>query len=392
MDNFYDNFFNEIIENKKLFLKEKKDFYIFDYVSKDENNLSHILGDILKDECNYKKFTDLIGISKNNGKVTVTKEAYTSKGRRMDILLKDNENIICIENKPYAYDQEEQISHYWDEISKKTNKNPYIVYLTKDGREPSEYSLSKDKKMEIGEKLILMTFAELEGKSIPSIEKWIKHIIESIEKNTNKYFFLEDFKNFIINLKGNVMNEDAEALKKFLKKVKDTSDSKFVNIYKASLKIKNNLDDLHKENLKSFFEKIETGLKENYKKGDWDMEYLNFEPRYSGFKVFKKNWKEVGICYKIENEASFGNFLFYGIYNEYKKDIKIEVENLDTTSFPTWLGWKYFDFNGNKKFETWEENFRIDIFYEDRRNEIAEKVVKEFSEFIDKTINDLDRI
>ena len=74
-------------------------------------------------------------------RATVQMERSLGELGRVDILISDNSDKkkLIIENKIYAKDQKDQISRYLDEPS-----NPVVVYLTLDGRLPSNFSIGKE--------------------------------------------------------------------------------------------------------------------------------------------------------------------------------------------------------------------------------------------------------
>jgi len=67
-------------------------------------------------------------------------EAATNENRRIDILLQSERQVVVIENKIYAGDQELQLQSY-TEFARNLNKGkPWVVYLTLDGSDPSGWS------------------------------------------------------------------------------------------------------------------------------------------------------------------------------------------------------------------------------------------------------------
>jgi hypothetical protein len=86
----------------------------------------------------YRKlFFENIGIEDEyfQGDIQVLREH-----RNIDILLRDEDKIIIIENKIYAEDQGEQLSRYYKLMKNRSNEIK-IFYLTLDGRDPSDQSL-----------------------------------------------------------------------------------------------------------------------------------------------------------------------------------------------------------------------------------------------------------
>ena len=86
-------------------------------------------------------------------------------GGRADIYLKDEQgHIIVIENKIFAGDQERQLERYWNSIG----KNGIVIYLTLNGKNPSQDSLGKAKDI----KLINLSYKEL----VDCIETCVKEM------------------------------------------------------------------------------------------------------------------------------------------------------------------------------------------------------------------------
>lgn len=84
--------------------------------------------------CN-QKLTEQVSGQKNINK-------DKTEGGSMDIRLEDLDNLLIIENKTKAGDQDNQLIRY-DNEAKKTNKPYAWVYLTLDGHAPSEVSVGK---------------------------------------------------------------------------------------------------------------------------------------------------------------------------------------------------------------------------------------------------------
>ena len=141
-------------------------FNTFDYINTDELGLSRILAALLnpkgshaQQETFLKLFvehclpdmythTERQVFLNNLEKTEVFLEEVTRKSgtqRRMDIYLKcqlDNDSYgICIENKPYAADQYNQLIDYYKELEERGHTNRHIVYLNEYNDAPSEYSV-----------------------------------------------------------------------------------------------------------------------------------------------------------------------------------------------------------------------------------------------------------
>jgi len=60
--------------------------------------------------------------------------------RQIDILIENGDQSIILENKIYAQDQERQLERYQNTLLEESDKDIDLVYLTLDGREPSDNS------------------------------------------------------------------------------------------------------------------------------------------------------------------------------------------------------------------------------------------------------------
>ena len=69
-------------------------------------------------------------------------EDATKKRRRIDLTIEIDGKIIPIEAKIHAGDQGHQLADYFEEIKNRKGVCAYICYLTKDGRKPSQNSMT----------------------------------------------------------------------------------------------------------------------------------------------------------------------------------------------------------------------------------------------------------
>lgn len=174
-------------------------------------------------EINFAKDFALYFVNKNyKDKIkkakfeNVYRESQTKEGRKIDILIVFDTFEIIIENKINAGDQENQLSDYYND--RNNGKLVFLIYLTRGGYEPSEYSIKKETKEELKDKIYYLSHGD--------IAKWIENDI------LNKYKFL-----------------------KF--------DEKYQSIYSALIQIRNNEkiitnpneeNNMEKEEIKKFFE------------------------------------------------------------------------------------------------------------------------------------------
>lgn len=150
--------------SKRLYGKQlAPNFSIFDYIATNETNLNYILADLLnpkgshqQDDLFLKNFIKIClpnlqcqewsGFLDNLANIGIEKEeiAYANKSdRKMDIYLTDGGKYgICIENKPYARDQKDQLNDYYQELEKRKHSHKHLVYLSQNL--PSDYSVKSE--------------------------------------------------------------------------------------------------------------------------------------------------------------------------------------------------------------------------------------------------------
>jgi len=96
-------------------------------------------------------FREVVGLKNDydTEKLRVIKEKYSPDNGRIDIWISDSKNVLIIENKLHAEDQNDQIERYFKEAKKWAGpQNIEMLYLTLDGSEPSENSLNNDETKE----------------------------------------------------------------------------------------------------------------------------------------------------------------------------------------------------------------------------------------------------
>ena len=80
-----------------------------------------------------------------DGNFTATREYEIEGKRRIDIVVCSDKFTLAIENKPWAADQPNQVCDYLAHLkSKHPEKASVLVYLSRDGSEPSYHSISVD--------------------------------------------------------------------------------------------------------------------------------------------------------------------------------------------------------------------------------------------------------
>ena len=227
------------VQNSKLL------YYIFNthfkYYDKEINFAKdlalYVVGNEYKDKIKNAKFEN------------VYREFQTKEGRRIDILIVFDKFEIIIENKINASDQENQLLDYYNDRYNE-EKEIFLVYLTRWKYEASEYSISKETKEELKDKIYYLSHGDM--------AKWIENDI------LNKYEFLKFDKKYqsiysaLIQIRDNEKiitnpNEENNMEKEEIKKFFEREDNNyFETLLNKDETIKDSFDKLNK-----FYELLE---------------------------------------------------------------------------------------------------------------------------------------
>lgn len=198
----------KILEYKYKKLKENDTFNIFTVLreSTDEVNLhSQFLYNLLNPEGSHKKKNEFLGnfltvlkIENFDQDAVKTYKEY----KNIDIVIKNSKQAIIIENKIWAGDQDKQIERYYDTISKEGIKDIKIIYLSLDGREPSENSLGRLKNDQNLDKIL--TLASYKN----DIIRWIEECIKSSALHASLRETLCQYQKLIAEITGMTMNKE----------------------------------------------------------------------------------------------------------------------------------------------------------------------------------------
>ncbi len=261
----------------------------------------------------------------NLDNVTVLKEEYIgrinedyTKGGNIDVVIRDINNQIVIENKIYADDQPNQLIRYKNHYPKST-----ILYLTPLGEKPHEKSkgiLNEEKDFYlISYKHHIKNWLEKcykELVDLPIIRETIKQyitIVKTITNQTNNIHMSEE----IIKLISNFPNE--------------------------SFEIANNIENFKNRIYNNFIEEIKRyAIEKNMQVND---NWQNNNKEYGLF-LTPNNWidKNINICVIFEAKNYTG--LYYGVsYEENLLDTEKQLirEKFKINGFEenNWWIWKY---------------------------------------------------
>jgi hypothetical protein len=128
------------------------DYNVFDFIERGETRLSKILAWILDPEGTHgqggrflRLFLEALVVdatAEECDDAKVQTEFYINDGR-LDILVSTSSLRLAIENKPWADDQDKQLTRYFAYLDTCGVPKYRVVYLTSKGADPPEHSITK---------------------------------------------------------------------------------------------------------------------------------------------------------------------------------------------------------------------------------------------------------
>jgi hypothetical protein len=331
----------------------------------------------------------------------VTTEYVIKDNRRIDILITSRNNIIPIEVKIYADDQENQCHDYHNYFSA-DNRYDNLFYLTLDGHAPSEYSASGlspiyDTEFNEDNEAIIIGYEEINQISFKeNIIEWLEECIR-LPSVINISSIREIISQLIDVLKTltDQLEENMETSVKEIIKEREEYLKCAYDIYAA-------FDELKKE----MVEKVFDGFDE-YIRGLYNLHRIANKYDYKK----KKGKPSPGITYRLCSvgtnlqllfrvELDSSGYLFLGFYigendNEWVKNLLPSIDELNIParkSSDMWYHWEYFDTDVDNT-----PNFKVPnvAFFELAKDGDTNKFIKDAETKISTLLsyyNDVDRL
>ncbi len=259
-------------------------------------SLLDIEGDHYQGDLFAKLFVEHALLYEDFGQIKKVQMEEDADGRRIDFTIKSDKYYIGIEMKIYAEDQPNQIADYFNDLTKKTNKNNNqkveIFYLTLDGKEASKNSCHDISYKRISfEKHILnwLDKCQYEVRNITNLNNAIGYYKEIINILLHKYESpINNFKDFFMK------QNNYELFLKF----KDELKNKF-SYYKE---IKNGFEEATQNLYDDFYKLLTQPLIENYHnikfcKYDYSTKEKCIQFVYNEYYIISiyNNFKTIGI-------------------------------------------------------------------------------------------------
>ena len=286
------------------------EFSIFDYVRDDEMGISRCIASLLDPRGKHgqgnlflEAFLQCIGSAaswaKNAGSCLVVPEKQANGQRRIDIHLEFPNGAIGIENKPWAGDQDNQLTDYARYLKDAAGAKKWLLLFLCD-RDPSDNSMTQceQEKLSSTGQFVRCNYSE--------VIEWLE-ICACKSKALNVRIFIEELAKFIrVNIKGELdMSEEKETCSIILES-KESLGSAF-EIFKA-------IDGVKKGLMKKFRNDLESELKSHGFHLVWDTNLENDWRKWVGFGV--KFRAEQNLYLRFEFQYPGLDGFFWGIKRE----------------------------------------------------------------------------
>lgn len=174
-------------------------FSVFRYFREDENALSDIFADLLNPHGSHGQgdrfllaFLHCIDAQSSiipTAQCRVRREYRTENHRRLDILLEflgEPPALIGIENKPWAIEQDDQMSDYANTLSGLNQHNWLLIYMSGDGSLPE--TLPNHQQLAYDQHFVLLPYHTQAATSTLSIEDWLETCHQVCEAERVRWF------------------------------------------------------------------------------------------------------------------------------------------------------------------------------------------------------------
>jgi PD-(D/E)XK nuclease superfamily len=187
-------------------------FSVFNFYRPDENGFSDILKDLLDPNgshgqgCRFlEAFVEGLGnarLPRDSKLRSIAREqlaSWAGRARRIDLCLvfdRPSDQVLAIENKHWAADQDEQIVDYIACLDARHRDRWTFVYLSPAGRDPPSLNPEHCRELKATKRLIPLSYCSGGDETGMSIERWCERCIEVAEAERVRSF-LRDLLAFV---------------------------------------------------------------------------------------------------------------------------------------------------------------------------------------------------
>lgn len=396
-----DYFLKEIaLFNKaQIPLREREKFNIFTIIRNGHEEVglhSKFLFELLSPEGSHKKkalflklFIKQLGVDFRLENV----EVFCEKNN-IDLLIQNNSQAIIIENKINAGDQPEQLSRYYNIVYSSKIKDIHIVYLSLDGKEPSQQSIENLPDDIKDNRLYNKSYKKF-------INPWLSLCVKECATQPEIRETIVQYKQLLNHLTMSNDIKEREALLNFLGKGDNMKQAQYIADNWIHMKwhteweFWNELAAQKPEYLKMYIPIDKFLYSDEFLNGvihssrNRDFEYG------IAFKLFE--YKNEEVCFMIErgeHGLDYGLFVNY-IDNDKKKYLIHDTGIKDYLNSETsngengnedspWIHWKYPKHNIN--FTDFDNDTTLALANPDKRAQIVKDLWEEMTEYIDTVL------
>ncbi|MDP1665914.1 MAG: PD-(D/E)XK nuclease family protein [Methylobacter sp.] len=354
-------------------------FNSFKFIRPDEMKLSEILAMLLNPQGDHAQgdiflrlfFAEIdltYPIYKSNIKIgcEVSTDRIENKSRRIDIEINFGDQFgLAIENKPWTYDQFQQLSDYAKQMQNKFGENWCLIYLSGDDSNPSEGSVSPAQ---------LETWEEnnqYKKINFGQILEWLKKCEAQCQADHVRHF-LRDFIGYCRSeFLGETDMVDANLIKDFALKCENLE---------LSLAIGQQMIAIKEELLKKFVADLETQFKDALPSWEFtpDKNFSYWSCKRNPFKFHKVEWENYCLAIEFDKNQCIG--LAFGVrkMDDNIPDLPDDVlknlnEKLNKSGLKSsW--WPWYQNFPSPYFEWWNN---IEPWLDIQSGEMAKRVIDE---------------
>ncbi|WP_367111585.1 PD-(D/E)XK nuclease family protein [uncultured Psychrobacter sp.] len=319
------------------------EFNIFDYINTDELGLSRILAELLNPQGTHGQHAEFLRsfikhclpsiveddnwhpfIEYLEGTNVIVEETTWASDtrRRMDIYIEcivdDKSYGICIENKPYASDEFEQLKDYAIELESRKLTHWHLIYLNEHSDTPSEHSIKADKLDAFikENKFSVLKFSDLID--------WLKTCQVQCQNHSVTEFLTQLIKFIQKQFMGiESMNTD-NAVLEMMQKNED--------YIEASIQISSNIERMKNELMKKLIQNIKVEFSRNYDKNSYllDISNVGEGKNYEQINFTIPSFDEGYICFEFQGAGFDKPYIGIKI-NSDKTTNKLDIEKIKNT-------------------------------------------------------------
>ncbi|MEO7214821.1 PD-(D/E)XK nuclease family protein [Mucilaginibacter sp.] len=259
--------------------------------------------------------SSIVEIEKHTGFINGDK----TEGGRIDIIITDkHKNHIIIENKIYAGDQENQLLRYHT-----YSNSADLIYLTLHGKSPTAFS-----KKDLEEDLHYKCYSYKN-----EVLKWL----ESCRKEVAVYPLIREAISHYINLVKHLTNQTINH------NMEEEVSTLLKSHIEASWVIASNLDNACQKIAEDFCEDLSKELEKRGLNCGYE---VDFKERYSGFYIWKSEWRHVSMAFQFQH---YDKDLIYGFLQEDPEKnilpdkLKTELNSLPYNLSKNSVWWPWFN-------------------------------------------------